>query len=246
MQNSREDRVWRTLALAFGDGLAFGAGMTLTRNAVRTAAVRNTPELHPLARRVSEIEQRIEWVKINGGATPAVLDSRITDLAAHCERHIAELEVKMKIQAEALHGRDRELAREFDAQMAAFRGQIAALHREFAETLSHLVQEQIDAGVSARLAPMESRLRETIGAEIDSRLAARDRQVLDLVRALGRTCLETADRISPQVGSGGGGSASQLTIQPAFGAEPNKLLRRAPLVSTFFALTCGLLALHYL
>jgi len=151
----------------------------------------------------------------------------------------------MKIQAEALHGRDRELAREFDAQMAAFRGQIAALHREFAETLSHLVQEQIDTGVSARLAPMESRLRETIGAEIDSRLAARDRQVLDLVRALGRTCLETADRISPQVGSGGG-SASQLTIQPAFGAEPNKLLRRAPLVSTFFALTCGLLALHYL
>src|SRR5205085_2516860 len=130
------------------------------------------------------------------------------------ERHIAELEVKMKIQAEALNGRGRDLAREFDAQMGAFRGQIAALHREFAGTLSQLVQEQIDAGVSARIAPMESRLHEAIGAEIDNRLAARDRQVLDLVRALGRTCIETADRMSPQTHSGGGASISPLTVQP--------------------------------
>src|SRR5436190_1951109 len=40
MQNSRDSSVWRTLAVAFGDGLAFGVGVTLTRSAARFAANR--------------------------------------------------------------------------------------------------------------------------------------------------------------------------------------------------------------
>jgi len=41
MQNSRDSSVWRTLAVAFGDGLAFGVGVTLTRSAARLAANRS-------------------------------------------------------------------------------------------------------------------------------------------------------------------------------------------------------------
>src|SRR2546421_642184 len=111
MQNSRENSVWRTLAVAFGDGLAFGAGMNLTQK--------------------------------------------------------------------------------FDAQMAALREQMVTVPREFAETVSRLVEEQIEAGVRARLEPLEEKLRgtireeaerasEVVAAELERRLEARDRNVLQL------------------------------------------------------------------
>ena len=59
MQNSRDSSVWRTLAVAKGDGLAFGAGVTLTRSAARLAAPRSTtPDLRSLNDRITEIEQR--------------------------------------------------------------------------------------------------------------------------------------------------------------------------------------------
>jgi hypothetical protein len=209
MQNSREDSVWRALAVAFGDGLAFGVGMNLTQNAVRLAAARVRPELQPLAERITAVEQRIDRARANGDLpSPAALDARITDLASQLERHLAEIEVKVKIQIEALHTRDRAIAQELDAQMSALREHMVALHREFAATLSDLVETQIEAGVNARLAPMEEQLRAAVreetqqatnllAAELERRLEARDRSVLQLMLTLGQTCLETAERMSP-------------------------------------------------
>jgi len=208
MQNGREDSVWRALAVAFGDGLAFGVGMNLTQNAARLAAGRTRPELQPLADRVAAIEQRIDRVRANGSLpSPGELDARINELATRFERQVAEVEVKAKIQVEALHARDRALAQELDTQLTAFREHMIALHREFAETLSRLVEEQIEAGVAARLAPMEQRLREVVreetqrmgeqlSAELEQRLLARDRNVLNLMLTLGQSCLETAERMS--------------------------------------------------
>jgi len=209
MQNGREDSVWRALAVAFGDGLAFGVGMNLTQNATRLAAGRTRPELQPLADRVAAIEQRIDRARANGSLpSPGELDVRINELATRFERQVAEVEVKAKIQVEALHARDRALAQELDTQLTAFREHMIALHREFAETLSRLVEEQIEAGVAARLAPMEQRLREVVreetqrmgeqlSAELEQRLLARDRNVLNLMLTLGQSCLETAERMSP-------------------------------------------------
>jgi len=208
MQNGREDSVWRALAVAFGDGLAFGVGMNLTQNATRLAAGRTRPELQPLADRVAAIEQRIDRARANGSLpSPGELDVRINELATRFERQMAEVEVKAKIQVEALHARDRALAQELDTQLTAFREHMIALHREFAETLSRLVEEQIEAGVAARLAPMEQRLREVVreetqrmgeqlSAELEQRLLARDRNVLNLMLTLGQSCLETAERMS--------------------------------------------------
>jgi hypothetical protein len=209
MQNGREDSVWRALAVAFGDGLAFGVGMNLTQNATRLAAGRTRPELQPLADRVAAIEQRIDRARANGSLpSPGELDVRINELATRFERQVAEVEVKAKIQVEALHARDRALTRELDTQLTAFREHMIALHREFAETLSRLVEEQIEAGVAARLAPMEQRLREVVREEtqrmgeqlsagLEQRLLARDRNVLNLMLTLGQSCLETAERMSP-------------------------------------------------
>jgi hypothetical protein len=194
MQNGREDSVWRALAVAFGDGLAFGVGMNLTQNAVRLAAGRARPELQPLADRVAAIEQRIDRAKANGSLpSPAELDARITEVASQFERNLAEVEVKVKIQIEALHARDRALAQELETQMKAFREQMIALQREFAETLSRLVEEQIEAGVLARLAPIEESLRgtardeakltaEALSAELETRLAPLEEQIRAAVR----------------------------------------------------------------
>jgi len=43
MQNSRDLSLWRSLALAFGDGLAFGVGMKLSQNAVRSKHFKERP-----------------------------------------------------------------------------------------------------------------------------------------------------------------------------------------------------------
>ena len=259
MQNSREDSVWRTLAVAFGDGLAFGVGMNLTQNAVRMAAGRGDAELQPLAERLAAIEQRIDRAKANGGLpSPASLDARITELASQFERQLTEAEVKVKIQLESLHSRDRALAQTFDAQMASLREQMVTLHREFAETVSRLVEEQIEAGVTARLEPLEEKLRaaireeavrasDLVSAELERRLEARDRNVLQLVLALGQTCLETAERMSPPATPASGGSSmAQTAITPVDAPERWPWMRRLPLVSSFIAVTGSLLLLHYL
>jgi hypothetical protein len=264
MQNSSEDSVWRTLAVAFGDGLAFGAGMNLTQNAVRLAAGKVKPEIKPLTERLAAIENRIDHARANGALpAPAAINARISGLATQLDRGLTELEVKVKIQLDALREQDRSLAQEFGAQMDTLRCQIVLLHKEFAETVARLVEEQIEAGITARMEPIQQQLREMIreeaqrasavvAAEIERRLEGRDRNMLQLVLGLGQACLETAERMSPPLG--GGAASPETTIQPAGDlslpsfarSQPPKGVWRIPVVSSFFAVTCGLLLLHYL
>jgi hypothetical protein len=248
MQNSREDSVWRTLAVAFGDGLASRVGMNLTQNAVRPAAENARPELRPLAVRLSAIEHRIERARASGALpAPATVDAHVTELTTRMERGLAELEVKVKIQMEALHQRDCALDEEFGEQISALRSQMVTLHKEFAETVSRLVEDQIEEGVAARMEPLEEKLREAIreeagraaavvSAELERRLEDRDRSLLEMVLALGKTCLETAGRMQPP----------DLTLPSFARVEPPRGEWRVPLVSSFFAVTCALLLLHYL
>src|SRR5450759_5095276 len=125
MQTSRDSSVWRTLAVAFGDGLAFGAGVTLTRSAARLAAPRSTtPDLRPLNERLSEIEQRIEHARaagmlpvagapLNHKAADAVLkaiDGRFVEIGGQIDRRLAELEVKVQIELGELDAQGHSLA----------------------------------------------------------------------------------------------------------------------------------------
>jgi hypothetical protein len=309
MQNSREDSVWRTLAVAFGDGLAFGVGVNLTQNAVRLATGKINPEMKPLAARIAAVEQRIERARANGALpSPHALETRLGELNTRFERSLAELEVKVKIQLDALQQQDRTVREEMAGQMVALRGQMVALHKEFAETVSRLVEEQIEAGVSARMEAIQQTLHEVIQeeaqnasamvaaatedfvhaqlapmreemaardariADLERRIDGRDRNLLELVLALGQTCVDTAERmnvpgneppapaqppaeapvVQPPRG-GRGAIPAEILIQPAplevpaFAiAKPPRMLWRVPFVSSFFAVTCGLLILHYL
>ncbi len=164
MQSSRDSSVWRTLAVAFGGGLA---GLTLTRGAARLAARRPANhELLPLTERIGEIERRISEPRVaqaraagilpapfNHNAADAVLaaiEGRFTEIGGQIERRLAELEVKVKIELNALETQDHSLAVGVETRIEELRGEMNA--------------------AAAVLAAIEGRFTE-IGGQIDRRLA---------------------------------------------------------------------------
>ncbi len=239
MQSSRDSSVWRTLAVAFGDGLAFGVGVTLTRNAARLAAIRSEPPEHrSLNRRIAEMEERTRRARAAiappAAAAPppipspavaaqAALDGRFAELGSRIDRGLAELGSKIQGDLNFLDTQDHELAegvearldgmrreiadsvaaqrQDIDAELRALRAQMTTVHKEFAETLARLVDEQIATTVNARLQSVAENLRETVReeirlnskdqqiAELRERIDSQERNVLDVVMALGQSCL---------------------------------------------------------
>jgi hypothetical protein len=317
MQQSRDSSVWRTLAVAFGDGLAFGVGVTLTRNAARLAAARSlTPAVRPVNGRTGEIEERS--MEENGKRLPvaasppaavpppdhlaadevqSAMAGRFTEIGGQIDRRIGELELKIKSELDALDAQDHALAtgtetrldelraeineafarerQSIDSDMRGLRTQMTAIHKEFAETLARLVDEQIVKTVAARLLAVEQELRETIReesrlngkeqeiAELRERMDGQDRAVRDLLTALGKGCLQAVEGMAsvepaspppPPAAGGGGAAPAEAAVEPAADpdlpgfarARPRKALWRLPVVSSFLAATGGLLLLHYL
>jgi hypothetical protein len=147
MQNSRDPSVWRSLAVAFGDGVAFGVGMKITQNAARKAG---TPALHdpaPVAERLAEIEKRMAQMErapmSRAVSGPANLDQQAMDALVHAlearlkehagqvERHLAELETRLTLELKSLQQEDQAVAS--DAQAA------------IEETQNRLDQQVLDA-----------------------------------------------------------------------------------------------------
>jgi hypothetical protein len=326
MQNSRDSSVWRTLAVAFGDGLAFGVGVTLTRNAARLAATKSaTPVPGPVNGRAGGIEpRRLEQASERSGAAGplplagaplshaaadavlAAIDGRFTEIGGRIDRRLAELEVQIKIELDDLDVQDHALAegvetrisglrgeiaeavaaqrKSIEADMRGLRAQMAAVHKEFAETLARLMDEQIAKTIAARLQTVEEELRETIReqarlngqdqqiAELRERMESQERNVRNLVTALGESCLEAAGRIppgeppvppppvppppaSPPASAAGGDAAPPETpVEPAADRElpgfararPRKPLWRTPIISSLLFAMGSLLLLHYL
>jgi len=215
MQNSRDSSVWRTLAVAFGDGRPFGAGIASQHSAERLATPGSaTADRRPINDLLSEIERRIEHaraagklpaagVALNRKAADAVvkaIDGRFSEIGGQIDRRLAELEVKVRIELGPLDAQDRALAagvqtqldelrgeigqaiaRErqgIDADMRALRAQMAVIHKEFAETLARLVDEQIDKTVANRLRAVEGKWRETVREEV--RQSGQERQIARL------------------------------------------------------------------
>jgi hypothetical protein len=266
MSGSRESSVWRTLAVAFGDGLAFGVGLTLTNNATRAATTKTQlphPDLHSMADRLAQIEQRMDRARfaptlpsatVNTAqiskvaeAVLSAMDGRFGELEAENERRLAEVEARIRTELDALEARARagaqnalagvdtrfealrtELNSALEAQrvrsesdVRVLRSQMLQVHKEFAETLARLVDEQIEHTIALRLEAIREQMRDTVREEsqsqIDSRLQAfrdehggttrelaelrtrldgHERNLLDMVRGFGQSFMQAADRIS--------------------------------------------------
>jgi uncharacterized protein YjbJ (UPF0337 family) len=131
MQSSRDSSVWRSLAVAFGDGVAFGVGMKLTRPSGRTSVAAGEPDLVPLAQRLEQMEQRIREIETTPRTLAApekagvpgqaldkqvleavvnALDARLRENTSQMERQLTELQAKITIELKTLHQQDRSIA----------------------------------------------------------------------------------------------------------------------------------------
>jgi hypothetical protein len=229
-------------------------------------------------------------------AVQTAIDGRFTEIGGQIDRRIGELELRIKTEIDALDAQDHAVAtgtetrldelraeineafakerQSIDGDMRGLRTQMAAIHKEFAETLARLVDEQIAKTVAARLRAVAEELREAVReeirlsgkdqqiAELRERLDGQERTVLELVTALGQSCLRAVERMAPaeppspppagaEVGGaappeGGAESAADPELPGFARSRPRKPLWRLPIVSSFLAVTGGLLLLHYL
>ncbi|HWB82650.1 MAG TPA: hypothetical protein VG675_00825 [Bryobacteraceae bacterium] len=191
METSRDSSIWRSLAVAFGDGLAFGVGMKLTQNPPRSAA--EPPfQLGGQAGRLDEIEQRLKRIEqAPAGASGFdqrvlesivnALEARLNEHAGQMERRLAELEARFAMELSSLRRdsesatRDRidELRKHATEQSAAARQgieqAIASLRREFAQ--------QVALQVSARLEAVDQTLQANVSGIVQSQVEARMQQM---------------------------------------------------------------------
>lgn len=194
MQSSRDSSVLRSLAIAFGDGLAFGVGMKITQQAGRSQ-VSPVPALAepPLADRLDEIERRVQKVEklptaitVGGPGQPfdqkvleavvGALDARLAEQTTQTERRLRDLEAKLTIELKTLHQQDHsvstglqnrmvELHEQFSGQVgeirkrsdeaqAAYRTELAALHRQFALETA----KAVEGGLTAKEAQFQHKV----------------------------------------------------------------------------------------
>jgi len=232
MQGMRDESIWKNLAMAFGDGLAFGVGVKLSQD----ATARITParvDVRTLAERLNEIELRIDRARQNNTlpgqfnqkvveAVVSVVDGRLREQAERFEHRLAEEMAALRAEFSEQIMVERKRA---DEENQVLRAQMTSLHRQFAESLARMVDEQIAATVDVRLAPVETELRQEIREQtgraagmaaavveehiadriqpvehavngLSQRLEENDRNTLELVLALGQLCLHTAERLS--------------------------------------------------
>ena len=155
MQNTRDSSLLRSLAVAFGDGLAFGVGMKLTQRAVSPSGSAAPPrgDVASLMERIAEIEKRVaesgrgEARAIAAGAAPfdqkvleavvAALDARLKEQAGRTESRITQLEACLAIELKSLHqhgdSAGAAVEKRMDEVVAHFEEQIAALRRQAGE-----------------------------------------------------------------------------------------------------------------
>ncbi|HWD00721.1 MAG TPA: hypothetical protein VG456_28390 [Candidatus Sulfopaludibacter sp.] len=147
MQSSRDSSVWRSLAVAFGDGLAFGVGMKLTQPAGRTPVAAPQTDLSPLALRLEEMEQRIAEIENRPAALPPAeraavssqpfdqkvleavvnaLEARLREHASQVERQLTDLQAKVTIELNTLNQQDHSVAEGMQSRMKALQEHLGA------------------------------------------------------------------------------------------------------------------------
>ena len=227
MQNSRDSSVLRSLAAAFGDGLAFGAGMKLTRGVGRSAALEGAPaiDITPLLEQLAEIEKRIGKVErapvaiapppFDQKVIEAIvnaLDARMLEQAGQVERRLSEMEAKLAVELKSLL-QDREtvsgiqtqieeLNGQFNDQLAAIRLQSdeerAAMQREISALPREFAMEAVQA-VGDRVAQMRTEIASRDGqiAELRARLDASEQNLRNVVGAIAQACQTAVAQPAP-------------------------------------------------
>ncbi|HEY2014401.1 MAG TPA: hypothetical protein VGH38_12915, partial [Bryobacteraceae bacterium] len=197
MQSSSESSIWRSLAVAFGDGLAFGVGVKLSQNAARQKSALPHPETEGLADRLSQVEETVQRIArtpvvVAGAADPksgmdqkvlevivAALEARLKEQAGLVDRRLADLDAKITLELKSLDEQDRLTAQQAAQDLNSLKEQMVSLNREFGEAVGRIVAEQVAAHVSsqveARAADLErlldGRIRISVEALLEQRIS---------------------------------------------------------------------------
>jgi hypothetical protein len=197
MQTSGNSSILRSLAIAFGDGLAFAAGVKLTQNAARQVGAPPRPDSGDLPQRLAAIEQTVKRLELSPPAASAgteqkgpgmdkkvleaivnALEARLKEHGGQMERRIADLDAKMAIELKALDEQDQAIAQKVTGDLNALEGQVISLNREFSEAVAKIVAAQVATQVEARAAAAELALESRMGMAVE---AAVERRVGEIV-----------------------------------------------------------------
>lgn len=191
MPPTRDSSVWRSLAVAFGDGLAFGVGMKLTHpGSVRPAATAPTlpqPEPMPVSDRLALIERRLaEAERLPARTSPPrfdqqvleavvhALDSKLRDQEAKFEQRLAQLETKIAAGVKELRQQDYALATAVETHIETvqdhFVGQVEAVRLRLEQDRVAIQQE------------VASTIAEAFGGENAASMNRDFEQQLDAIR----------------------------------------------------------------
>ena len=197
MENSRDSSVWRSLAVAFGDGLAFGVGMKLSQNAPGKAG----PAPEPAVGRLTRLEHRVERIErapaavVSGAAidqpvlealTQAV-EARLQECTALSGRRLAELDVKLALELKALREQDQALASGAEARLDELQGHIDSQVRGLLQKVNedrNALQNQVIALHREFAAAVADIVEEQVANQVEERVGTLvEQRLADLMRA---------------------------------------------------------------
>ena len=192
MQSGRDSSIWRSLAVAFGDGVAFGVGVKLAQRPNRPTPGAPSAEVSPAANRLEQIEERM--AAIEHAPAPAIppvpgpfdqkvleavvnaLDARLHEQSGQVERRLTELQAKLAIELKSLERQDYSIAAGFESRLAQVHGQynehVAVIRNAVAQDMDLLysqlaqLRQEYDAGAGTAI-------EEKIAAAVTSRLESR-------------------------------------------------------------------------
>lgn len=162
MQGSRDSSIWRSLAVAFGDGLAFGVGMKLTQTAPARSGQAPAANLTPTNGRLEQIEHRLAQMEKARAAiaapAPAIdqkvleavvhaVEGRLQEHAGQVERRLAEAETRMAADLEAVRGDIGQAAKaraECDSKVAADLGALRQRDQDIVSAVEAHLEELQD------------------------------------------------------------------------------------------------------
>jgi hypothetical protein len=210
MESSRESSIWRSLAVAFGDGLAFGVGMKLSQKTVQHAGHPATADFTPVTTRLAQLEDRLERME-HAPALPSAggagidqkvleavvnaLEARLREHAVQVERRLTDLDAKLAIELQSLHQEDRSIASGAQACVDETREQFSRRLVEARERLENDI-----GSLRGQVVSLNREFAEAVARIVEQQVAASVKGHAD---ALGQKMGETLDQKFAQAAQSG-------------------------------------------
>lgn len=190
--------MWRNLAVAFGDGLAFGVGMKLSQNAPGKPSPTAEPDaagrLSRLEHRVERIERAPAAIAASGDLDPPVLEAlthaleaRLQESAALMDRRLAELDVKLALELKGLRQQDQAIVANSEARLQELQKHIDAQVRGLLQKVSedrNTLQNQVISLHREFASAVADIVEEQVATQVEERVGNLvEARLTDLVRA---------------------------------------------------------------